>query len=58
VVQDALTRHPELLRELRRGLRPPEQVEEPQSNRLESRPRATGVVDDVDWLSLGDHRVG
>ena len=48
VVQHPLAGHPHRFRELRRRLRPLEQMEEPQPYRLQSRPRAGGVVDDVE----------
>ena len=48
VVEHPLAGHAHRFRDLRRRLRPLEQMEEPQPNRLQGRPRACGVVDDVE----------
>jgi hypothetical protein len=49
VVEHPLPGHSHRFRELRRRLRPLEQMEESQPDWLQSRPRAGGVVDDVEW---------
>jgi hypothetical protein len=51
MVEHPLPGHPHRFRKLRRGLRPLEQMEEPQPYRLQGRPRARRVIDDVEMLS-------